>query len=211
MLKSTKTHKKFWSERKINWEQDYLLADGALNHPHRQMIIDTLAKVQFTSVLEVGMGAGANLVRIKQQWPASEVGGFDVNLQAVQTASKFLPQAKFLDVAGADDIPLSDRSVDVVLSDACLIYTDPLNIKKTLTEMKRVARNYLILCEFHSESFYDRTKLRIKSGYHAYDYKKVLESLDCYGIHIQKIPKEVWPGTPWEQFGHIIICTFSSH
>lgn len=206
MIKSTNTHKKFWEKRKINWEQDYLLADGALNHPHRQMIIDALSKLQFTSVLEVGMGAGANLVRIKQQWPASEVGGFDVNLDAVKVAGKYLPSAKYMDVGEASDIFLSDKSVDVILSDACLIYTDPTKIRGTLLELKRVARHYVILCEFHHESFWKRLKLRLTSGYHAYNYEKLLDELDFFDIQITKIPKEVWSGTPWEEFGNIIVC-----
>src|SRR5687767_195298 len=102
MFGNTRKHRKFWRERKINWEQDYLLK--VLNHPHRQMILDAFAKLQWGSMLEVGMGAGANLVRIKQQWPAAQVGGLDVNRDAVLTAGKYLPGAKYLDVGEATDI-----------------------------------------------------------------------------------------------------------
>ena len=199
----TKKHTKFWRNRKINWEQSYLLADGAMNHPHRDLIIKRLGELKWRSVLEVGMGAGANLVRIKQQWPAAEVGGCDINLEAVKVASKYLPKARFIDVGDPRDIFLSDNSVDVVMSDACLIYLGPWEVRKALKDMKRVARNNLLLCELHSE------KKVWGSRYNIHNYRKLLEDLDCFDIRIEKIPKEVWPGTPWEQYGHIISATFA--
>lgn len=201
-MKNTKQHKEYWENRKINWEEDYL--KGVINHPHRQMIINALSKMQFKSVLEVGMGAGANLVRIKHQWPSVEVGGTDINLDAVKTASKYLPDAKYLDTGDPRDIYMSDKSIDVVMSDACLIYFDPRNIKKALREMKRVSRNGILLCEFHHESLYKRWKLRLDTGYNAYNYIKLLDELDFFDIQVTKIPKEVWPDTVWEEFGHII-------
>lgn len=202
-MKTTNQHKKYWQNRQINWEQDYLLAPGALNHPHRQMIIDTLSRMHWRSVLEVGMGAGANLVLIRKQWPEAEVGGIDINRDAVITAGKYVKNIRYCDVGDPRDIFLSDRSVDVVISDACLIYMGRWQIKKALKDMMRVARGHLLLCELHSE-----TKIR-GSRYNIHNYKKLLEDLDCYDIQLQKIPKEVWPGTPWEQWGYIITCTFA--
>lgn len=202
-MKTTKQHAKYWSERKINWEQDYLLADGAMNHPHRDLILKRLEQLHWRSVLEVGMGAGANLVRIKQQWPSAEVGGLDINLEAVKAAGKYLPNARYLDVGDPRDIFLSDKSVDVVISDACLIYFGRWQVKKALKDMQRVARNNLLLCELHSE------KMVWGSRYNIHNYRRLLENLDCYDIRIEKIPKEVWPGTPWEKWGHIISATFA--
>lgn len=201
-LGSTKKHSQYWRNRKINWEQDYLLADGAMNHPHRDLILRHLAELEWRSMIEVGCGAGANLVRIKQQWPDAEVGGIDINQQAIETAAKYLPKARFLDVGDPRDIFLTDRSVDLVLSDACLIYFGPLAVRKALKDMKRVARSRLVLCELHSEKkvWFNR--------YNIHNYRKLLDELDCYDIRVEKIPKEVWPGTPWEQWGHIISATF---
>jgi len=221
-MKNTKHHAKYWAERKINWEQDYL--KGVIDHPHRQLIIDALAKLQWRSVLEVGMGAGANLVRIKQQWPNAEVGGIDINEDAVLTAQRvdMLHGAKFFRTDDVQDIFLSDGALDLILSDACLIYVskqpqiigwkwwkfipypimDWSPIKSTLTEMKRVGRTTLLLCELHSE------KKVWFSKYNIHNYRKLLEELDCFNIKIEKIPKEAWPGTPWEKYGHIISANY---
>lgn len=200
MLNGTNKHTKYWRERKIDWEKDYLT--GVINHPHRQLIINKLAQFQWRSLLEVGMGAGANLVLINKQWPAAEVGGCDINEDAVRVAAKYLPKARYMDVGDPRDIFLSDKSVDVVMSDACLIYFGKWQVKKALKDMKRVARSHLLLCELHSEK-------KVRSRYNVHNYKKILEELDCYNIEIEKIPKEVWPGTPWEEWGHIIACTFA--
>lgn len=201
----TKKHTKFWRERKINWERDYLLADGALNHPHRRMIIRRLSELRpgFGSILEVGMGAGANLVLVKKQWPAVEIGGTDINRDAVLTAGKYLKDIKYCDVGDPRHIMMSDKSIDVVMSDACLIYMGRWQIKKALQEMARVAKLNLLLCELHSEK-------RVRhSRYNIHNYVKLLEDLDCYNIELEKIPKQVWPGTPWEQWGYIITCKTS--
>jgi hypothetical protein len=80
----------------------------------------------------------------------------------------------------------------------------PKDIKKVLGEMVRITRNNVVLCEFHSKSWWKRLVLRWKTGYNAHDYRKLLEELGCYDIQIAKIPKEFWEGTPWEEWGYII-------
>lgn len=181
------------------------------DHPHRELIIKALERLSWRSILEVGCGAGANLVCIRRQWPAAEIGGVDISEGAIAVAQKALPQARFLGVCPADDVFLSDKSIDVVLTDMTLIYTGPLRIRKTFRELMRVSRNNLLLCEFHHKSFWKRQGLRFRSGYHAYDYRKLLEDLGCYNIEIIKIPEESWPGgEPQRTFGCIITCSIPS-
>ncbi len=202
-MKTTKQHSKYWAERKIDWKTQYFDTHG---HPHRELILHALAKFRFGSVLEVGCAAGANLLRIKFGFPGIQLGGVDISKDAIEVARQQLPGAH-LDVGPAHSIFLSDKSVDITLTDACLIYIGPGMITKTLQEIKRVTRKHIVFNEFHCKGRWQRLKLLWNTGYYAYDYEKLLEKAGFYDIEIQKIPPQAWPGTPWEQFGYIITAS----
>lgn len=201
-IKTTEKHKKFWRERKIDWEKDYL---STWNHPHRGLITYVLKNLRWISLWEVGCGPGANLVRITKEIAGKQLGGSDVNADAIAVANKTFNGGKF-HVESVEDLLLSDNAVDVVLSDACLIYIGPTKIQKVLKELKRIGRNNLVLCEFHSNSWWQRLLFRWKTGYNAYNYRTELEKAGFYDIQMIKITKEYWEGYPWETFGHIIVC-----
>lgn len=199
-MKTTKGHIKYWKDRELDWKTQYFDTHG---HPHRELLMRTMARFRFGSVFEVGCASGPNLVRIHYGFPHVQFGGCDVSEDAIKFAKDAFPKA-FLNVSPAHDIFLSDKSVDMVISDACLIYVGRNMINKTLQEIKRVTRRNIVFCEFHSDSLYQRTRLQLESGYYAYNWKKLLEKNGFFNIEMRKIPKEVWPGTPWEEFGFII-------
>lgn len=202
-IKTTNVHKKYWSGRKIDWDKHYT---ATWNHPHRTLIMEALRIIPWVSLWEVGCGSGPNLVRIiKEGFQGRQLGGSDINADAIEAAAKTFKGGKF-HVEPSDDMLLSDQAVDVILSDAHLIYVGPFKIKKVLSEMVRIGRNNIILCEFHEKSWLKRWMFRLKTGYNAHDYKKLLTDLGCYDIRIVKIPTEFWPGTPWQEWGHIIMA-----
>ena len=190
MIRTTKKHSKYWADRKIDWKTSYF---DTWNHPHRDLIAHLLQSMNWHSLWEVGIGGGANTLRILQDNPDKQIGGCDVSQDAIDFLTKTFKGGMFQCEAG-DDMMMSDGSVDVVLSDMCLIYVDPRHIQKYLKEMFRVTRNNIILCEFHSESWWKRLKARL-GGYHVYNYKRELEKAGFYGTIVQHIPEKYWPGT----------------
>lgn len=201
LLKTTEDHKKYWSERKIDWGKSYL---STYNHPHRTMLMSVLASFPWISLIEVGCGPGPNLVKILTTFKDKQVGGIDISKDAIELARKTF-SGGFFKVGSVEDIMMSDNSADVVLSDMALMYVGPRKISLVLDEIKRVARTHVIFCEFHSTSFYARMKLRYTSGYNAYNYKKLLEKKGFYDIELIKIPEESWPGgNPQKTFGFFI-------
>lgn len=202
----TNKQRAFWTNRKIDWAKSYT---STWNHPHRQLIIWALKGFNWISLWEVGVGSGANLVRIvKEPFEGKQLGGSDVNEDAIEECRKTFVGGKF-HVEPSEDILLSDKSTDVVLSDACLIYTGPEKIKKTIRELVRVARSRVILCEFHGENLLERWWLRFTTGYNAYNYKKLLEDEGCYDIQLVKITDEFWKGFPWSTWGYLIVAKVS--
>lgn len=210
-MKTTKDHKKYWAERKIDWVKSYLTGVDEVtgrpmwNHPHRELIVSALHTFNWVSLWEVGCGAGANIAKIIKTFKGKQLGGSDINADAIEVCRTTFNGGKF-HVESTEDILLSDNAVDVILSDASLIYFSPKDINSALKEIIRVARNQVVFCEFHSTSWLERFIFRWKTGYNAHNYIEKLEALGCYDIQTVKIPKEFWPGYPWEKFGYIIIA-----
>lgn len=206
LFKTTKQHSKWWSRRKIDWVKSYASAE-ALNHPHRKLIVEALRGLSWVSLVEIGCGAGANLINIVNNLTGKQVGGIDISEEAIQTAKSYFAPNTFFKVCSADDIMMSDKSTDVVLSDMALIYAGTFKINDFIREMKRISRNYVVLLEFHSESWWDRFALKLNTGYNAYNWKKKLRQFGFYDIIIYKLKEEDWPGgNPQKTFAYLIIA-----
>lgn len=194
MYIATKKHIQYWKNRKIDWKTQYL---ETWNHPHRALISWMLKPIPFNSLWEVGCGPGANIVRLTKDFPGKQFGGSDVSEDAIALAKQTFNGGLF-HVEQGDNLLMSDKSVDIVLSDMMLIYVDPSRIDAYLKEMRRIGRMYVVLVEFHSKSFWKRQIARFHR-YHVYDYQKRLEKLGFYDITIQHIPEQYWPGTDSNQ------------
>lgn len=204
MYRSTASWSRYWSERKIDWNAAYL---SGWNHPHRERIIKVLRDRPFTSLCELGCASGPNLLRIHKEFPTVQLGGTDVSEDAIDMAKKVFINGVF-EVRSADDLFFSDNSVDVVLTDMTLIYLDPFRIKKALREMKRVARRYVVLVELHHGSWLMRQALRFTSGYHAYDYGKLLKEAGFYDVEVSRLTESDWPGgQPQKTYGNVITAS----
>lgn len=208
-FKSTKQHAEYWKNRKIDWLSHYA---STWTHPHRQMIIDKLKSFKWISIIEVGCACGPNLMRIISQFPRADVGGVDVNEDAIEAAKGIFTDAlkgtgrsAWFKVNRGDNMMISDNATDVVLSDMTLIYVGPREIKKYLLEMKRVARNQIMLMEFHHKNPFKRFLLKWKSGYNAYDYKKLLSECGFFNIQVEKLPPEMWDNhDPQKTYAYLI-------
>lgn len=193
-----KDWKTYWKERKIDWNKEYL---QTWNHPHRFMISSVLGQFKWLSLLEVGCGSGANIANIIKHFPGRQVGGVDVNADAIKLAQETF-QGAFLKVCPADDIMMSDNSTDVVLTDMMMLYID--NPDSVIREIKRIARGYVVFCELHNENWIQRMWIRFTDGYIIHNFKKLLEKHGFYDIMLLKQPEEAWGGEPQNSYGYII-------
>lgn len=200
---TTNQHRDWWKRRKIDWKRDYL---DTWDHPHRNVLSAILSTFSWLSLIEIGCGSGANLVNILKKFKNRQLGGVDVNKDAIELAKKTFTDGLFK-VCEGNDVMLSDKATDVVLTDMSLIYVGPSKIDSYIEEIKRIGRNHVVLCEFHSTNFLKRLFLRIKSGYHSYNYRKLLEKHGFYDITFYKLKPEDWPeGTYQKDFGYIFIA-----
>jgi len=205
-LKTTNFHRKWWKKRQIDWTQAYMNPD----HPHRGVIVEKLKSLYpFRSILEVGCAAGANLYRIKQAFPQSDIGGIDWNEKAIETAKQYLPKASVLQVGEATDVYIGSKGADVLMSDMCYIYLDKKNFRKAILEAKRVARKGVLFCEFNHTNWFMRQMIRITTGYNAYNFRVELERIGFRDIEITKLTPKDWPETEKENGLRCIITARS--
>ncbi|HCJ67783.1 MAG TPA: hypothetical protein DHV62_10845 [Elusimicrobia bacterium] len=196
----------FWRFRHIfiDWSASYI-SPSSINHPHRQFLIEKISQyAPFKTVLEIGCASGPNLYLLAKRFPDAEIYGIDISGQAIRKGQQWFKSQKlrnvFLFQGKADDLKrYPNRSIDIIFTDAVLIYFGPDRIKSVVREICRVARRALILNEWHSESptsSYDthwihNWKIQLK-GFISED-----------NIKITKIPLDIWAGS-WAKHGYII-------
>ncbi len=204
---TTKQHADWWKNRKIDWKTQYL---DTYNHPHRKAILYFLNQIKWNNLIEVGCGSGPNLVNIVNTFPGKYLAGVDVNKDALDLAKQVFirtnPSLHFSQ-SPVDDILISDKNTEVLLSDMVYIYVGPRKIKKCIQEMKRLTRDYVLLCEFSHTNWFKRMWLFFTMGYHSYNWKSILKKNDFYDILEYRITKDDWPDSPLHQeFATIILA-----
>ncbi len=206
--KSTNRWRSYWRNRKLDWVSAYGSGKEAVEHPHRKLIVDIIKKTGVLSVMEVGCGAGVNLIRLKQDIPHLQVGGCDVNAEAIEKAIEALPESRhILDTRDATELFYSDKSVDLALTDMALIYLDRKQVRKALKEIRRVTRKYILFVEFHHKSWFKRLALKLATGYNSYRYDRLLEECGYHDITVTKLPDWAWPGgEPQKTYGYVIFA-----
>ena len=186
--------KKYWQNRVADWEKAY---GATINHSHRDSLMGVLRSIEFDSVLEIGCNCAPNLQRIKKEFKGVKLAGVDINEQSIVSAINTLPEAT-LRVSEASELPVEDKSYDLVITDAILIYIDRKEIKKVRDEMLRVARKAIVMVEWQADR---EDKL---FGHWRRDYRKLFEG---HKIHLNKITN--WGGG-WNRFGYIIYVEIKS-
>ena len=178
----------YWRNRRANWIEAYWKTQ---DHPHRDSLMEVLKEIEFDSVLEVGCNCAPNLQRIKKEFQGVKLAGIDINEQSIKCARKTLPEAT-LATNEASKLPFRDKSYDLVITDAVLIYINPREIKKVRDEMLRVARKAIVMVEWQADKE-DKIFVHWRR-----DYRKLFEG---YKIEMRQITN--WT-EKWNKLGKII-------
>jgi ubiquinone/menaquinone biosynthesis C-methylase UbiE len=130
-----------------------------------QMYHYLAAKTQIKgkTVLEVGSGRGGGARYVAGTFQPASYTGMDIAQSAVDLANKIhvLPNLRFIQ-GSAENIPLADSSVDVVLNvESCHAYG---SVDKFLAEVRRVLKpgGYLLLVDFRDVKNMDLLRHQLK-------------------------------------------------
>ena len=199
-----------WGTCNIDWIESYW---DSINHPHRKYLIDEISEFTPMSILEIGCNCGPNLRLLANKFPDANITGIDINRMAVKKGNEWFEQNGIANVklmeGKADNLyQFEDNSFDVVFADAVLIYIGPDKMKTVMEEIIRVARNGLILIEWHDFEKQNKDPCGLgvyHNGYWKRDYITFLKQFFAEEqIHITKINSDMWPDKNWEKCGGII-------
>jgi len=141
----------------------------------------------------------------QKKFPEAELVGVDINIGSVENGNEWLKREDVLNikllVGKADDLEsFSDKSFDIVLTDAVLMYIGPDKIRRVMKNMVRIARRGLIIIEWHS--FDSQNPLGVYERHWRRNYEVLLnELIPGKNVNIIKLPNgggfndEMW--TNW--------------
>ena len=201
----------YWKNRPLDdtrkdWNEDGNWIEGykkSASHPHRQVIIDALKDIPFVNLLEVGCAVGANLSVINKEFPDAILQGIDINKDAVYEGSTWFSHNPSIYISEGNilDLAFADKSFDVVLADAVLMYLDPLEIGKALDEMSRVARKAIIIIDW-----FDKDPNGVIKDFHwARNYDWQLENRG-FKVESRKLTEKEWPAKGWINNGYLFMA-----
>ena len=203
----TKIDELYWQFRHIfdrKWAESYISPES-INHPHRKLLIETISKYYpFEGVLEIGCASGPNLYLLAKKFPTTKFYGIDISQKAIKTGQSYFKKENienvFLESGKAEDLKkFQEKSIDLIFTDATLIYEGPDKIESIIKEMIRVAKKSIILCEQHTES----SSIFYKDHW-IHNYNLLFgKFLSQEKIKLTKIPPQIWRGD-WEELGYII-------
>lgn len=187
-----------------SWAQEYL-TDESINHPHRKFLLDrVLTYSPFENCLEIGCASGPNLFLLAKELPKTRLYGFDISKNAIDFGNRFFKEHSignvFLRYGNGIHLlkKMQAKSVDLIFTDASLIYFDKSRVASMIREMVRVAKKAIIMLELNTNqnSYYD--------GHWIHDYKNIIKEIGQYkSVKFTKLPKEIWRDN-WESLGCLI-------
>jgi ubiquinone/menaquinone biosynthesis C-methylase UbiE len=204
-IRGTEHYEKEWSARKYDrfyWE--------SVNHPHRDLLLSKVSAYSPSSVLEIGCNSGPNLLRIARAFPSAKLRGIDINRQSIDVGKKMFEESGIknvdLDVGRADELGVfGDKSFDVVLTDAVLIYIGKDKIDTVASEMLRIAKKAIVMVEYQDSKAEGRGSFIMKKGYWARDYAALFKPMkDVAEVRMTKITREIWDDDYWSSLGHVV-------
>jgi ubiquinone/menaquinone biosynthesis C-methylase UbiE len=117
-------------------------------------LAESFASYEPSSILELGCGAGRNLVAISNRLPEVKIAGVEINPAAVQLANaQFKGQTPVsLGNLYSDLSAFADDSMDIVFTCGVLMHVPHDKVVAILRQMHRIARRAVIHFELHGPS-----------------------------------------------------------
>lgn len=139
-----------------------------------QAIIETLKKLDFNSVLELGCGFGRIIsIILGQQEKLDRYVAVDISKHQIEHVKNNFPQVEAI-CSPIQDLKLKDR-FDLVIAVDFLMHVKPRDIEKVLKLMKDTHRKYIVNVDYFPTSGFALSKLAPHNFLH--DYPKLYEKV----------------------------------
>jgi ubiquinone/menaquinone biosynthesis C-methylase UbiE len=190
---------------------DVKLGFSNLVLPHREWVARRILNgaEKNLKILEVGCGWGPNLAVLSNIEPTLHLTGIDISPASILEGTKRLNELGFKNITliegSADNLnKIPTSSVDIVLSDAVLLYVGPDKINQVIKEMLRVARSKLIILEMHVDQGENPLDNYTKDGW-LRDYIALFRPIvGEMSVRMEKIPFGLRSSGRWPLYGCIV-------
>ena len=211
LIVGTKAWEDYWTKRKRgkDWHgkgKDWVKATfESIDHPHRKLVVEAVSRFEPSSILEVGCASAPNLRLLAVKYSKAEIWGVDINQRAVEYGNTMFRQDGFkfvnLMLGSADKLLFAEKTFDVVLTDAMLIYIGKDKIRQVMTKLVDIAKKGLVLVEWHIDGVGIDGVYR--NALWQRDYVELIHEFAPRAIvSVKRITKEIWP--EWSETGCII-------
>ncbi len=206
----------FW-KRQLNEQKRVLGFNQAktLSGSERATLIEAiLSNYPFETFLEVGCGMAQNFHILCKIVKDRKLVGVDLDQEKISQGLDLLRVRNFNNVelkqcSGADLKIFPNKSFDIVVSSACLLYLSAENIEFYLRELIRVAKKKIILLEQNTEGESVTGNLYAgKDGLPDYWLRNYFllfsKIMDKKNISVKKVPHPIWTTEEWQRDAAII-------
>lgn len=114
-------------------------------------LLEAIGRTECESLLDAGCGEGFVLSAVADRFPEMKLSGVDVKEEAIEYAKKHFGERARFRPGSIYKLPFSDKSFDTVLCSEVLEHLDDPN--RAVGELKRVARNYVVISVPHEPYF----------------------------------------------------------
>jgi len=184
-MRSTKTKTDEAARLEALWAGDFgnEYVDRNLSTYERrgEFWLPLLDELRPQSVLEVGCNVGGNLQWITQRVAPAAVTGVDVNAKALRLLDQRVPGVRGV-YAPARELPVADRSIDLVFTMGVLIHQPEETLAKVMSEMVRASSRYVFCGEYYDGE-------TVAATYHGHD--RAMFRRDYGGLFLELFPYEL--------------------
>lgn len=174
--------------------------EKSVNSCHRPKLISFILThiPDLSSALEVGSGAGQNLVLLKQNAPHVVCEGLEINTRAVKhSMTKIRKEQLDIFIHRGDAITcLGAKVYDIIFTDAVLLYKSPKNLPSFIDALLEKSLKGVIFYEQFTEHepFYN------DKWVHSMTQLKLIYD-ERFEVHEVV---DLWRGEDWENYGKIV-------
>lgn len=204
-----KDERRDWRNGGLSWVDEYVKSK---EHPHRVLLTDSVGhclprEYDNETILEIGCNAGPNISLLRDKFPYLKdhnLFGLDINKDSIRAAKKLLPAVNW-SVGSVIELPYKDKSMDIVLIDAVLMYISDTEIDKAIEEINRVCKRAIVICDWYDDSI----KGIIKDYHWSRNYPVILQDLG-FKVKIIQLTEKEWPSKNWTKNGCVFVAQVAS-
>jgi len=154
--------------------------------------------------LEIGCASGPNLWLLARKYPKAIFFGIDISKKAIKTGRNFFKNENignvFLSSGRAAKLKgFKDKSIDIIFTDAVMIYQGADKINQVISEMVRVAKKVIILREWQGN-----IPNSFRQGHWVHNYRFLFSNfVPVKKIKISRIPENLME-EGWGKLDYII-------